>query len=79
MTGRRAPIMVVRVACLRCAKWTELTSTDEAKTACMYQIGFNLFYCLKYAVTTGHPTVERTEVATLQSGAELEKSKRHPV
>ncbi|KAI7909635.1 hypothetical protein M0657_011495 [Pyricularia oryzae] len=77
MTGRRAPIMVVRVACLRCAKWTELTSTNKAKTACMYQIGFNLFYYLKCAVATGHPTVERTEVATLQSGAELEKSKRH--
>ncbi|EHA53500.1 hypothetical protein MGG_10968 [Pyricularia oryzae 70-15] len=42
-------------------------------------LGFNLFYYLKCAVATGHPTVERTEVATLQSGAELEKSKRHQV
>ncbi|QBZ53290.1 hypothetical protein PoMZ_08965, partial [Pyricularia oryzae] len=56
---------------------TELTSADEEKAACMYQIGFNLFYCFKCAVATGHPTIELTEVATLQSGSELEKSKRH--
>ncbi|KAI7908708.1 hypothetical protein M0657_012171 [Pyricularia oryzae] len=61
MPGRRAPVLVVRVACLRCAKWTELTSTEKAKTASMYQIGFNLFYCLKCAVTTGHPAIKLTE------------------
>ncbi|TLS30179.1 hypothetical protein PpBr36_02288 [Pyricularia pennisetigena] len=38
---------------------------------------FNLFYCLKCAVTTGYPIVERTEVAILQFGAKFEKSKRH--
>ncbi|TLS20666.1 uncharacterized protein PpBr36_10974 [Pyricularia pennisetigena] len=68
MQERRAPVIVLRATCLRCAKWTEFTSTDDPQTASMYQIGFNLFYCLKCAVATGHPIVKWTESGTRQSG-----------
>ncbi|TLD03400.1 uncharacterized protein PgNI_12301 [Pyricularia grisea] len=44
----------------------------------MYQIGFNLFYCLKCAVTTGHSIVVKcTESETLKHGPDLRKDKRH--
>ncbi|KAI7911579.1 hypothetical protein M0657_010880 [Pyricularia oryzae] len=44
----------------------------------MYQIGFDLFYCLKCAVTTGHSiVVKRTESETLKYGYGIREYKRH--
>ncbi|KAK3933649.1 hypothetical protein QBC46DRAFT_217947, partial [Diplogelasinospora grovesii] len=48
-------VTVLQIRCLKCAKWTEITSTDDPGTFGMVRIGYNLHYYLRCAGATGYP------------------------
>ncbi|TLS25896.1 hypothetical protein PpBr36_07258 [Pyricularia pennisetigena] len=49
------PVAYVEVLrCMRCAKSTELTSTDDAATNGMIQVGTGIYYCARCAKIVGY-------------------------
>jgi len=49
------PIATVEILrCMRCAKSVETTTTDDAASAGMISIGYNIYYCKSCAKATGY-------------------------
>lgn len=54
MNTNQHPVAVVKVLyCMRCARSSEATSTDDAGSLGMLKIGHNLYYCEKCAKIVG--------------------------
>ncbi|EJT68431.1 hypothetical protein GGTG_13992 [Gaeumannomyces tritici R3-111a-1] len=55
MDSTAHPIVYVEVIrCMRCAKSAEMTSTDDASSSGMVQIGTNIYYCSRCAKMVGY-------------------------
>ncbi|KAL8397095.1 hypothetical protein RB594_003982 [Gaeumannomyces avenae] len=55
MDSTTHPIVYVEVIrCMRCAKSAEMTSTDDASSSGMVQIGTNIYYCSRCAKMVGY-------------------------
>ncbi|KLU80993.1 hypothetical protein MAPG_00089 [Magnaporthiopsis poae ATCC 64411] len=55
MDGVAHPVVYVEVIrCMRCAKSAEMTSTDDASSSGMVQIGTNIYYCSRCAKMVGY-------------------------
>ena len=55
MDSVQRPVVSVEVfRCMRCAREVEATSTDDATSAGMVQVGHNIYYCHRCAKLVGY-------------------------